>query len=128
MKKQKNVQEQIQEIKNNIKLEAEFWRNNDLPEYVNEIFKQKNIDTKSSIIIDYDRFYPGMSSDFGILLTENNEFFRFEIDKNRDNVELINWENLTKEDKFIKENGIKGIGKSFGAIAIEVLNEVNSII
>lgn len=125
MKKQKNVQEQIKDTRESIKATAEFWRNNGLPDYVKSIFEQKNIKFNTSILLEYDRFYPGMSSDFGILLTENQEFFKFEIDKDGDKIELISFENVTQEAQSKIEDKVKGIGKSFGLIAIEVLAEMN---
>lgn len=78
-------------------------------------------------MIDYDRFYPGMPTDLGVLLTENQEFIRFEIDKREDIIELIMLENLTNQAKYKIENKVKGIGKSFGLIAIEVFEEINSV-
>lgn len=52
MKKQQNVQEQIQDTRISIQKTAKFWRNN-LPEYVVSILKEKDIN--NFIMIDYDR-------------------------------------------------------------------------
>jgi len=126
-KRQLNVQEQMALKKHSIKNFAQYWRENDLPIPLMQLLASKNIDMNTSILIEYDQDYPGRNTDEGIILTEEGKFFEFEADLDLDRTRLITlelWEDVSHRYEI---NGRKkGIGKTFGFLALEVLEELNN--
>lgn len=126
-KRQLNVQEQVSSKKHGIRSRAQYWRAHDLPVPLIQLFESKNIDITTSIIIEYDQDFPGGSTDEGIILTQEGRFFEFWAELNQERTQLITleyWEEVTKRYE-IKDHQ-KGIGKTFGLLALEVLKELNT--
>jgi hypothetical protein len=121
-----NVQEQNILKKHDIMSEAKYWRQEGLPNAINEIFIKNKIDPRTSIIINYEQDFPGCNTDQGIILTSCRRFYEFEADLNEDStkvLELYTWREIT--ESYIIKDHEKGIGKTFGHLALEVLNELN---
>lgn len=62
----------------------------------------------------------------GTLLTAEEKFISFEIDTDKDHgsVELVEeWRNITSEQNLSLSNA--GIGAGYGALAVQVLHEIN---
>lgn len=125
-KRQRNVQEQITLTKHGIKTQAQYWRQEGLPLPLIQLFETKGVDVKTSIVLWYDQDFPGSSTDEGLLLTEDGRFFEFDVDLNPERsqlVELYLWEDVSHRYEI---NGHKkGLGKTYGFLAMEVLQELN---
>lgn len=125
-KRRLNVQEQIALKKDKILTQARYWRTNGIPSPLKLIFKEKGIDVEKSIILEYQQYFPGIGTDIGILLTPEGEFFEFDVDLNSSKTELIELYSLTNvSEQFEIAEHKKGIGKTDGFLAMEVLNELN---
>jgi hypothetical protein len=125
-KRQKNVQEQIILERHKIYQEAVYWRDKGVADPVRVFLEDKGINPETSIFIGYELYFPGMSSDFGIVLTEEHEFIEFELDLNKDRTRLMTvdwWQKITEEVEIT--NHKPGIGSTKWYIAIEVLDELN---
>ena len=126
-KRRLNVQEQIAVKKDKIQSVAKYWRTNGISNPLAQVFKEKGIDIDKSIILDYEQDFPGNSSDEGIVLTPEGTFFEFDADLNSDRTELIELYSLIDvSDRFEIEEHKKGIGKTYGFLAMEVLKELNN--
>ena len=125
-KRQLNVQEQNVLEKNKIYNEALYWRKNGIPAALKNALEGKEINTTKSVFLEYEQDYPGISTDEGIVLTPEGEFFKFEMDLNKDRtkvIEFYSWKNITKN---IEVNGHKaGTGATWGYLSLEVLAELN---
>ncbi|WP_160128641.1 hypothetical protein [Kordia antarctica] len=122
-----NVEEQIAVKKNQIFSEAKYWRINGIPQPLRQIFLEKGVDIDKSIIIEYEQNFHGISTDEGIILTPHAEFFKFDVDLNSDKTELIELYSLTNISvKFEINEHKKGIGKTYGFLAMKVLRELNN--
>ena len=124
-----NVQEQLVLKKHNILLEAKYWRENGISEGLKSIFTVHQIDFETSILLEYSQDYPGISTDVGIILTAQKRFFEFDADLSPDRktvIQLYSWKDVS--DNFETENNKKGSGKTYGLLAIEVLNELNGVV
>ncbi|OJJ18320.1 hypothetical protein BKI52_26235 [marine bacterium AO1-C] len=127
-KRQFNVQEQSLSKKQNINNFAQYWRQHELPAPLMQLFASKNIDMNTSILIEYDQDFPGGHTDEGIILTEGGKFYEFWADLDPDRTQLITlelWEEVTKRYEINEHK--KGIGKTFGFLALEVLKELNTV-
>ena len=125
-KRQLNVQEQNAILKNTIYSEAEYWRNNGLPHALKSAIEEKGISLATSIVLEYEQNFPGCSTDYGIVLTNDGNFYKFEMDLSNDRSTLLHfyiWENINSEIEVNKN--LKGTGASWGYLAQEVLNELN---
>ncbi len=121
-----NVQEQLILKKHDILLEATYWRKNSIPSPLGKIFAEKGIDINSSIILEYEQDYPGISTDEGIVLTNDKRFYKFDVDLNSNRSELVELYSFKDiSDKFEVNGNKKGIGKTYGFLAMEVLEELN---
>jgi len=121
-----NVQEQGAVKKDSILKEAKYWRDNGVPEPLNKVFTANGIEIEKSIILEYEQDYPGISTDEGLILTEEGKFYEFDADLNKDRTELIElFSFVDVSDKFEIKEHKKGIGKTYGFVAMEVLNELN---
>ena len=121
-----NVQEQIAVRKDSILKEAKYWRDNGVPEPLRKVFTENGIEIEKSIMIEYEQDFPGISTDEGMILTEKGKFYEFDVDLNKDRTELIElYSFVDVSDRFEIEEYRKGIGKTYGFIAMEVLNELN---
>jgi asparagine synthetase B (glutamine-hydrolysing) len=125
-KRQLNVQEQNALMKHRILEEASYWRTNGIPIGLQNALKDKGINTEKSIYLDYMQDFPGISTDEGIVLTQDGEFYNFDLDLNASRTELIEfyeWENITSK---IEVNEHKpGTGATWGFLALKVIAELN---
>lgn len=125
--KQLNVQEQIAVKKERIIAEATYWRTNEIPSPLWSIFESKGIDVEKSIFLEYEQDFPGLSTDEGIILTPDGEFYQFEADLNSERTKLIElylFQDVS--ERFEISEHKKGIGKTYGFLAMEVLKELNN--
>lgn len=126
-KRQKNVQEQNTIRKHSIYKEAIYWKTNIVPTVLINLLIEKGINTDLCIFLDYEQDFPGISTDEGIVLTVDGKFFKFEMDLNSDRTKLVEfylWKDITADTEIIKSK--KGTGATWGWLALEVLNEINS--
>jgi len=126
-KRQLNVQEQIVLKKHSIKTFAQYWRQHDLPIPLMQLLASKNIDMNTSILIVYNHDFPGGYTDEGIIVTPKGRFLEFWIDLNEDRTQLIDlgrWKDIT--DEYEINGHKKGIGKTYGFLVLEVLEELNN--
>lgn len=82
------------------------------------------MDLSSSIIIELDIDYPGMPSLFGVLLTQQERFIKFEIEAEQSGHEVYEWCDITASQNLGAHNRGTGIGD--GALAIQVLRALNA--
>ncbi len=121
-----NVQEQIAVKKDSVLKEAKYWRDNGVPEPLMKVITEYGIEIEKSLILEYEQDYPGLSTDEGMILTEEAKFYEFIADLNSDRTELIElYSFVDVSDRFEIEQHKKGIGKTYGFIAMEVLKELN---
>ena len=121
-----NVQEQITVKKDSILNEAKYWRGNGIPEPLEKLFKENGIEIDKSIIFEYEQDFPGISTDEGIVLTQDGKFYEFDADLNDDRTELIElYSFIDVSDRFEVNEHKNGIGKTYGFLAMEVLKELN---
>lgn len=127
-KRQKNVQEQNAIKKYRIYEESHYWKIN-VPTVLIDLLKTNGINTDLCIFINYEQDFPGISTDEGIVLTVDGKFFKFEIDFNPDRTKLVEfylWKDITADTEIIISK--KGTGATWGWLALEVLNEINSTV
>lgn len=128
-KRQFNPQKQVTTKKEGIKRFAQYWRQHDLPTPLMQLLASKNIDMHTSILIEYDQDFPGGNTDEGIILTEEGKFFEFGVNLDLDRTRLITlelWEEVSHRYKINGgETEKKGVSKTFGFLALEVLRELN---
>lgn len=125
-KRQLNVQEQNALLKDKLLNEARYWRLNGIPAGLDCVLKSKGIDCRTSVFLEYEQDFPGCSTDEGIVLTNDNHFFEFDIDLSSDRkslVEVYRFEDIT-EDYEISEHQ-PGTGATWGFLAIQVLSELS---
>ena len=125
-KRQLSVQEQNTLLKHSILTEALYWRTNSIPSGLQVALKSEGVDTEKSIYFQYDQDLPGVCSDQGVVLTQNGEFYKFEVDLNKDRTQLIEfsrWENITSGTEIAEHK--PGIGATWGLLALQVLAELN---
>ena len=122
-----NVQEQILVKKYKIYSEAKYWRIHGIPKPLEQVLREKGINIDKSIILNYEQDFLGISTDEGIVLTTDGIFYEFDADLNTDRTKLIELYSFTDvSEKFEIDEHKKGIGKTYGFLAIEVLKELNS--
>lgn len=125
-KRQLSVQEQNALLKDRISKAAHYWRNNGIPKGLAEILGSKRINLKTCILLEYSQDFPGCSIDEGIIVTEDEKFFEFELDLTKDRQHVIDfwaWKDLTMETEVTEHK--RGTGKTWGYLALEVLQEMN---
>jgi hypothetical protein len=124
-KRQLNVQEQNAITEHSLRKTALYWRKNGVPEAMVVLGKARNIDWDSSIILKLEIDFPGMPRLFGLLLSQNERFVRFEVDTDEQHrlpVEIEAWDDVTDEQNVLEHN--QGIGAGYGALALKVLREL----
>ncbi|WP_196889836.1 hypothetical protein [Aureivirga sp. CE67] len=125
-KRRLNVQQQIELKKDSILKEAKYWRENRIPKPLEKIFSEKGIEIDQSILLNYEQDFPGICTDEGLILTSEKVFYKFEADLNSEKTELIElYLFIDISDQFEINEHKKGIGKTYGFLAIEILNELN---
>ena len=120
--RQLNVQQQNARTEQSLLKEAQYWREHGAPEALSICAKERGIQWDKSIVIQLEIDFPGMPDLFGILLTQNERFIRFEIELDNP-PNSCQWEDITDKQNYHQHN--RGIGIGSGAIAIEVLRKLN---
>ena len=127
-----NVQEQITLRKDQIMKSARYWRMQDLPLPLVNLMHHNEVNPRTSIFLEYDRdtdYHESLrngSTDSGIILSEDGRFFQFDMDLNADRTQLerLNlWKDIS--DQYDIDGQKKGIEKTDGFIALEVLTQLN---
>lgn len=124
--RQHNVQEQNALVEKSIRGNAVSWRTKGVPEALKLSGERHGINWLKSIVVDLAIDFPGMPKLFGVLLTQDERFIRFEIDTDPEHrrIESIDlWEDVTAEQNFSLHNRGTGVGR--GALALKVLREMN---
>ncbi|AFM04748.1 hypothetical protein Fleli_2376 [Bernardetia litoralis DSM 6794] len=124
--RQLNVPEQLSVKKNRILKGAKYWKEKGIPEPLKEIFKNHKIEIDKSIMLSYEQDLLGGSTDEGMILTIDGFFYEFDADLNSDRTELIElYSFINVSERFEINSHKKGVGKTYGALAKEVLKELN---
>jgi hypothetical protein len=124
--RQQNVQQQNIAATEEIRRCAKYWRNSVLPPALKEAAAARGVDCEKVIFLKLEIDFPGMPRLFGTLLTSDERFIEFEIetDETHSKVELIEtWQDTTDAQNTSPHN--RGFGVGTGALAIQVLHEIN---
>lgn len=124
--RQQNVQQQNVATAREIRRRASYWRNVALPPALKEAATAHGIDCEKAIFLKLEVDFPGMPRLFGTLLTSNERFIDFEIetDESHSRIEHIEtWQDTTDAQNTSTHN--PGFGVGIGALAIQVLREIN---
>lgn len=127
MSLQLNVQQQNNESEACIRSTATYWRHSELPEALRVHGQRRGIEWSRSIIVRLDIDFPGMPRLFGLLLTQDERFIRFELDTDEAHrlVESADeWLDVTADQNIETRNRATGVGN--GALAIRILHELNA--
>lgn len=129
MSLQRNVQQQIQAVFEEMLKVARFFRKNGVPQGIEKFLLAKDIKTEESIFLNVETqgFMLGLEHGFsGFIVTKNHSVFdaEFELDSTGNILEIIHFEDVTEIQNFSKYN--KGTGHGWGAIAIDVLERLNA--
>ena len=125
--RQLNVQQQNLIAEQGIRREAEYWRTHAIPEPLRVYAASHGVQWDRSIIIFLEIDFPGMPQLFGLLLTQDEKFIRFEIstDEKHTSMESVDrWDDVNQEQNLGQHNRGTGFGK--GALALKVLRDLNS--
>ena len=123
MAMKKNVQQQNADLSERIRDTALRWafRCDWLP----SLLLARGLDPGDGILVELSQI-PGQGGDhfYGVWLTSTKRFWRFEIQTPLDGGELVVdvFEDATSE--IVVSDHVPGTGRSFGALAIELLDEV----
>ena len=125
-KRQLNVHEQNALAKHAIFTEASYWRKNGIPQAIKLALESHGICAETSIFLKYAQNFPGISTDEGMVLTQEKRFYEFEIDRDSQRAHLISFHALLDVTASIEINEHKpGTGATWGFLALEVLAELN---
>lgn len=125
--RQQNVQQQNQSSKEGIRRSALYWRQNSPPKALLDYAASQGIDCGKAIFLKLEIDFPGMPKLFGVLLTLEEKFISFELDTNKNHVSVEfveEWQDITSEQNLSFSNA--GIGAGYGALAVQVLREINA--
>lgn len=125
-KRCKNVQEQNEILAHLIRQVAVFWRTHSLPVALRELGVEKGIVWENSVILELELDGPGMPSVCGKLLSQSERFIEFELDTDDNHtkvVEVYEWADVTANQNLSMHN--RGVGAAYGALAVNVLHELN---
>jgi hypothetical protein len=122
--RQLNVQQQNARTLQSLRSTAEHWRTHPVPEALLLAARQRGVDLSSAIVVDLEIDFPGMPSLFGVLLTKEERFVKFEIDTEQSEPEVYEWRDITASQNLSEHN--RGIGVGDGALAIQVLHALDA--
>lgn len=122
--RQLNVQQQNARTLRSLRSTAEYWRAHPVPEALGLAARQRGVDLSRAIIVSLDIDFPGMPSLFGVLLTQDERFIKFEIDAGPSEPEVYEWLDITASQNLGEHN--RGIGVGDGALAIRLLHALNA--
>ena len=124
-KRQLNVQEQNALTEHAQRSETNYWRVHAIPSALRNVGLARGIDWDRSIIVDLHIDYPGVSNLFGMLLSQDERFIRFDIDadeKHETILTVFEWADCTAEQNLNAHNRGTGMGK--GALALLIRREI----
>ncbi|MBX8502988.1 hypothetical protein K5D43_14770 [Pseudomonas cichorii] len=127
-KRQLNVQEQNAVVAYKIAKTACTWRERDIPVCLVEYAESQGVDWTDTIVLKLEIDFSGMPCLFGLLLTQTERFIAFELDTDiahRKLQAVDRWEDISDQQDYSVSK--KGIGKGFGAIALEVRRQMLSL-
>jgi len=125
--RQLNVQQQNALVQKSIRDGAIYWRREMLPEALKVSGEERGVVWAKSIVVELDIDFPGMPAIFGLLVTQNERFIRFEIDTDSGHqlVKAVEtWNDVTAAQDLSLHN--RGTGAGHGALALKVLRELNA--
>lgn len=125
--RQQNVQQQNESSKEAIRRSALYWRRHSPPKALLNYAASQGIDCGRAIFLRLGIDFPGMPRLVGTLLTSEEKFISFEIDSDKDHasVEIVEeWRDVSSEQNLSGSN--PGIGVGYGALALQVLREINA--
>ena len=104
---------------------ARMSQGDDRPHWLDDVLQSYDLDPEAGILVEYDEVEDqGATLCHGTWLTTSREFWSFEVwvreDGSEPRVEVV--ENITTMTSLATD--IPGIGKSFGAVALDVLGTV----
>ena len=121
-----DLQEQNADTRIEIELAARLGRGDETPEWLAEVLEAHEVDPEAGILVEFDAvFEEGRTFSYGTWLTRSGQFWAFEVRVARDpgaEPEVEVFENITALTSTAAY--MQGVGKSFGAIALEVLAEM----
>jgi hypothetical protein len=124
-KRQLNVQEQNAVAAYKIAKTASAWLDTSIPACLAEYAESRGVVWSDTIVLELEIDFPGMPRLFGLLLTQTDRFIAFEIDTDiahRKLQTVDRWEDISAQQDYSLSK--KGIGKGFGAIALEVRRQL----
>lgn len=124
-KRQLNVQEQNALDAYRLERCALAWRNEGVPVALMECARARGVDWAATVVLQLEVDFPGMSSLFGLLLTQDERFIEFEIDTDpaHQRVESLEcWQDVSDTLNHSTRN--RGTGQGFAAIAKQVRRRV----
>ena len=128
-KRQKNVQEQTYLRKHSIKNTAVSFLAGKIPAGIKKMLSQKGFNSNNCALVSLSAYPECCAHTFsGIIVTLSHQFIEFEVELNHNETEVAfveKWMDITSQTEISDHK--RGIGKTFGALAIEVLNEVATI-
>ena len=118
--RQKNVQQQNAITLQGLRNEAHYWRTHPWPAALAQVAEARGVHEQEAILIDF-----GIGPDlYGTLVTPAGRFISFEIDGDSPQPLIHEWLDITERQNFNLHN--KGIGIGAGALALQVLRELNA--
>ena len=126
-KRKKSVQDQNAISKHAILTCAQRWLNGEeLPKPIENFLYKNGLNRQNSLLVEYHGGPAKYQMSYsGVLITNEEKFIGFEFDLN---VRETNIEHIEQFGPVELETSahLKGTGKSFGCLSIEVLNEVGN--
>ena len=119
------LQQQNADTRIEILLAARLGRGDPAPEWLVEMLEAHEVDPGDGILVEFDEVREeGVTFRYGTWLTRSREFWAFEIRVDDDGGEpdIQVFENITAVTS--TAGYMPGVGKPFGALALEVLAEL----
>jgi hypothetical protein len=118
--RQLNVQQQNALEEQQLRSTAMYWRENGIPEALRKCGQERGVNWNRSVIVDLETEFPGIPSLFGVVLTQDKRFIRFEVETNGAE-EVQEWSDITSKQNLNEHNRGTGVGN--GALALKILRE-----
>ena len=120
------LQEQNADTRVEIVLAARLGQGDEAPAWLDGMLEEHELDPEAGILVEYDEIVDDEGTfSYGTWLTRSRQFWAFEVRAPRaDDAGAVTevFENIT--DVTSTAPYMQGVGKSFGALALEVLAEV----
>ena len=126
-KRKKSVQDQNAISKHQILTAVQWWANgNKLPKLIESMAEKEGISRRSAILVEATSGPVCCEHSYsGCFLSNNREFWSYNLDLNADETEIEHLKHWGKVDIEVNQYQ-KGTGKSFGFLCIEILNEIEN--